>query len=321
MKAPIAFVLFNRPDTTGRVFAEIRAAQPRELFLIADGPRANVPGDIERCAAARKIVEDVDWECEVRRNFSDINLGCGQRPATGIDWVFENVDRAIILEDDCVPHLTFFRFCDELLERYAEDERVMHVAGNNFQLGQRRGSYSYYFSRHNICAGGWATWRRAWRHFDPEITKWENLRSTPWLLDILAERRHVDHWMKIFDQAHRDGKSADYWDYQWTFSFWTQSGLAAVPNVELLTNIGFSKDATHTRHAKDKWANVATAPMEFPLRHPPHMIPDGAADRFFLEQTSLNPPPKRRNKLDRVLGRLLGSPVAHSSQQRYDQQN
>lgn len=313
MKAPVALILFNRPETTARVFAEIRRAKPPQLFLIADGPRPHVAADAERCAAARKVVEGVDWDCEVQRNFSDVNLGCGQRPATGISWVFDHADRAIVLEDDCVPHPTFFRFCDELLDRYAEDERLMHVAGNNFQLGHRRGPYSYYFSRHNICAGGWATWQRAWRHFDFEITRWPELRSTPWLHDILDETSYVEEWTRIFNETYARGKAVDYWDYQWTFSFWAQSGLAAVPNVELLTNIGFREDGTHTRHADDKWANVSTSPMEFPLRHPPYLTPDAAADRLFVEQTSVNHSPPRRNGLQRALSRLLTSRVPHSA--------
>lgn len=311
MNAPVALLLFNRPDTTARVFAEVRRAKPPKLFLIADGPRPNAVADGERCAAARAVVENVDWDCEVQRNFSDINLGCGQRPVTGIAWVFEHVDRAIILEDDCVPHPTFFRFCDELLDRYAEDECVMHVAGNNFQLGHRRGPYSYYFSRHNICAGGWATWRRAWQHFDFEITRWPGLRNTPWLQDILGEPRYVDQWKRIFDEARAHGKTADYWDYQWTFNFWAQSGLAVVPNVELLSNIGFREDGTHTKQADDKWANVSTAPIEFPLRHPPHMTPDAAADRFFVEQTSVNLSPPPRNGFYRILSRLRALRVPH----------
>ncbi len=158
IRTPVALIIFNRPDTTERVFAEIAKARPPKLFIIADGPREDRPGEAERCASARAIVDRVDWNCEVQKNYSDVNLGCGARPATGISWVFDQVEEAIILEDDCIAHPTFFRFCDELLEKYRDDERIMHIAGNNFQFGNQRTSFSYFFSHHNIC-WGWASWR------------------------------------------------------------------------------------------------------------------------------------------------------------------
>jgi hypothetical protein len=145
VKSPVAFIFFNRPDLTEKVFNRIRKAQPQELFLIADGPRINNSEDERKCFEARKIVDQIDWECEVCRNYSDQNLGCGVRPATGISWVFEHVDRAIILEDDCLPHPSFFNFCDELLERYKYDQRVMQISGTNLQYGNKWTDYSYYF--------------------------------------------------------------------------------------------------------------------------------------------------------------------------------
>src|SRR4030095_1100293 len=135
LQTPVALLIFNRPETTARVLAEIRNARPAKLLIIGDGPRPGEPADAERCLAARAAAANIDWGCEVLKNYSDVNLGCGQRPASGLDWVFQNVDRAIIMEDDCLPHPTFFRFCDELLEHYRDDERVMTVSGNNFQYG------------------------------------------------------------------------------------------------------------------------------------------------------------------------------------------
>ena len=160
MDAPVAFIIFNRADTAARVFAEISKAKPSKLFVIADGPRPARPGEAEKCAAVRAMIDKVDWECEVLKNYSDVNLGCGARVASGISWVFEHVDRAIILEDDCVPHRSFFRFCGELLEEFLVDERVMMINGHNpfFQVQNR--SYSYTFSRLGI-AWGWATWAQS----------------------------------------------------------------------------------------------------------------------------------------------------------------
>ena len=143
LTTPVAFIIFNRPDTTEQVFQRIREAKPKKLLVIADGPRENRIGEDEKCAKTRAIIDQVDWDCEVLKNYSSINLGCGKRPATGITWVFEQVEEAIILEDDCLPHPTFFRFCQEMLQRYATDERIMHISGNNFQFKENKTKYSY----------------------------------------------------------------------------------------------------------------------------------------------------------------------------------
>jgi len=174
LRTPVVLIIFNRPPTTERVFAEIAKARPQKLFVVADGPRPERSGEAEKCAAARAVIDRVDWECEVLRNYAEVNLGCRQRPPTGISWVFEQVAEAIILKDDCVPHPTFFRFCEELLEKYREDERVMHISGSNFQPGYTRGPFSYYFSRFNPI-WGWASWRRAWQHYDLNMKLWAEL--------------------------------------------------------------------------------------------------------------------------------------------------
>ncbi|HUI06234.1 MAG TPA: glycosyltransferase family 2 protein [Verrucomicrobiae bacterium] len=277
-RAPVALIIFNRPDHAAQVFAQIAAARSPQLFVIADGPRPDVPDDAERCAAARAVVEHVDWDCDVKRNYSDVNLGCGLRPTTGLAWVFQQVDRAIVLEDDCVPDLTFFRFCDEVLERYRDDERVMHVAGNNGLQGRRYNAASYFFSRHNLCSGGWATWARARRHFDIELKQWPALRDTPWLEYIVGEPRGAAVWRRIFDEAHAAGTRASYSDYQWTFICWMENGLSVIPNVELCRNIGFGEGATHTVGASSPWRVDRTEAMRFPLVHPPCVTPDAEAD-------------------------------------------
>lgn len=148
LTTPVAFLVFNRPDTTIRVFEEIRRARPPKLLVVADGARADRPGEAEKCAQVRAIVEQVDWECGVLKNYADDNMGCKRRISSGLDWVFANVEEAIILEDDCLPHPSFFRFCEELLRRYRDDERVMMISGDNFQFGKKRTDYSYYFSKY-----------------------------------------------------------------------------------------------------------------------------------------------------------------------------
>ena len=146
LTTPVAFIIFNRPDTTRIVFEEIKKAKPEKLLIIADGPRNNKPGEKERCAETRAIVENIDWECEVLRNYSDKNMGCKNRVASGLNWVFENVEEAIILEDDCLPDQSFFRYCQELLEKYRDDKRIMLIAGDNMLFENNKQKYSYYFS-------------------------------------------------------------------------------------------------------------------------------------------------------------------------------
>ena len=310
---PVALLVFNRPDVTERVFREVARARPRRLLLVADGPRRDRPEDAERCAATRAVVERVDWDCEVLRNYSDVNLGCGVRPATGLRWVFEQVEEAIILEDDCLPHPTFFRYCDELLAKYRDDERVMHVSGDNWHFGGDAGPYSYFFSRYCYSCG-WASWRRAFRHYDPDMKLWAGLRDTPWLLDLLGDPEAVEFWKAKFDLARTLGpEKVDGWDWPWLFACWAHGGLSILPRVNLISNIGFGADATHTRSTDDMRANVPTAPMEFPLRHPPCMARDTAADRAIVEQVGLVRAPRTLyRRLRRRCAAALPGPVRRS---------
>jgi hypothetical protein len=277
MKAPVVFIIFNRPDTTARVFEAIRQAKPSLLFVIADGARTSKAGEAEKCAAARAIIDGVDWDCEVRTNYSDVNLGCGKRVASGLDWVFQEVEEAIILEDDCLPHPTFFQFCEELLEYYRNDTRIMAIAGNNFQRGKKYSAASYYFSRYPHC-WGWASWRRAWQYYDFKMSIWPQIRGGEWLDNMLDSKKSVKYWSEIFDNMHYK-ELIDIWDYQWTFACWIQSGLSILPGVNLISNIGFGEDATHTVE-NSPLANLPVQAVEFPLIHPPFLLRNYEADRF-----------------------------------------
>jgi hypothetical protein len=269
MRTPVALIIFNRPDKTQRVFSEISKSKPPKLFIIADGPRDGNKDDIKKCEAARKIVERVDWDCKVYKNYSNINMGCGKRPPTGISWVFQNVDEAIILEDDCIPNSSFFKFCEALLEKYREDERIMTICGRNETYGLAKTSYSYSFRR-MFSVWGWASWRRAWKHYDIEIKLWQELRDTSWLMDILGDIRGVEFWQTIFDKYYCN-KNNDTWDYQWAFAIWAQNGFAIMPEVNLVNNIGFGDGATHTRAVNNPAANIDSGEISFPLRHPPYI--------------------------------------------------
>lgn len=183
LQTPVVFFIFDRPDTTARVFAEIARGKPPKLLLVADGPRPDHPGEAEKCAAARAVVEQVDWPCEALTDYAETNLGCRRRVSSGLDWVFATVEEAIILEDNCLPHPTFFRFCEELLERYRDDERVMRISGGNHKFGRKIGTDSYYFTRY-AHVWGWASWRRAWRYYDVNMKSWMSATDKRAFLDV-----------------------------------------------------------------------------------------------------------------------------------------
>ena len=280
LNTPVAFLIFNRPRTTERVFAEIARARPPKLLVVADGPRGDRAGEDALCRQTRAITERVDWDCEVLTNFADENLGCKKRIASGIDWVFSQVPEAIILEDDCLPDPSFFRFCEDMLTRYRHDERVGMVSGGNLQFGRQRGDASYYFSRYTHI-WGWATWRRAWQHYDRDIALWPAFDQEGWLQKLFARPEEQKYWQQSFEWVH--GDQLDTWDCSWTFAALLRGMLQVVPNVNLISNIGFGADATHT-HIVSEHANLPTAAMQFPLKHPAFVLANVEADQFISEQ-------------------------------------
>jgi hypothetical protein len=275
LKTPVAFILFNRPDVTSRVFEEIRRARPSTLLLIADGPRPHVPGEADQCAQARSIVSRIDWPCELLTNYSEQNLGCKLRVSSGLDWVFQQVEEAIIIEDDCLPDPSFFAFCQALLERYRNDPRVMHITGDNFQPPGWSYPYSYYFSRY-ASIWGWATWRRAWKLYDVKISRWPEMKASGWLSDDLSDPREVQVWTQNFDRVYAG--NYDTWDHQWTFTCFSNGGLAVTPAVNLVKNIGFGAAATHTT-TPGPLADRATGSI-VSITHPPQVERSRKEDDF-----------------------------------------
>lgn len=286
IRTPVTLIIFNRPALAERVLKAIASVRPRQLFVVADGPRPGNAADVEKCAAARAVIKQVNWECDVRTHFSDVNLGCGKRPATGISWVFEQADRSIILEDDCVPDPSFFPFCEELLERYRDDERVMQINGSNFLHLPPELKTSYYFSRFPVC-WGWATWQRAWRHFDIKLGLWPSLKDTSWLMDISEHPVAKEYWAREFQRAYEQKGEVSYWDHQWGFACWANSGLAIAPRSNLISNHGCGADGTHCLGADDARAELPLEPMKFPLVHPANVLCSAEMDRRFLQDIVL----------------------------------
>ena len=279
LSTPVLLIIFNRAHTTQKVFDRIRQLRPTKLYVAADGPRAHVPTDIEKCAEARNIINQVDWECDVKTLFRDTNLGCGIAPSSSISWLFEHEETGIILEDDCVPSKSFFWFCQELLEKYKNDTRVMHISGNNYLNGWKRDNdYSYYFSD-KVNAWGWATWRRAWQLYDYNIVNYPELKKKGYLNGIFLNKFEEKYRLSKLEETFTNIAKGDVWDYQWEFTVYSNSGLCIVPEANLVQNIGFGEDATHTFNLHDKSGYVKENEIAFPLRHPPFVIRDVESDK------------------------------------------
>lgn len=274
---PVVLIIFNRPDTTKKVFEEIRKAEPKRLFVIADGPRQNVERDKELCKLTREITENIDWDCKVTRDYAIGNYGLRKRVASGLTNMFESVEEAIILEDDCVPHQSFFPFCQELLERYRNEKKVMMISGNNFFCELRDKEYSYYFSSFNHI-WGWATWKRAWGLYQNGMKDWNDLKEGDFLNNILQNDDSVKYFRTIFQEVY-EGK-INSWAYEWLYTGWLQNGLSIVPSKNLVTNIGFGTEATNTKSKSHRTANISADEIGFPLIHPPKTERDLKADMF-----------------------------------------
>ncbi|MBB5317220.1 glycosyltransferase family 2 protein [Tunturibacter empetritectus] len=286
LQTPVALFVFKRPETTRQVFEAIAQVRPIKLLLVADGPRNDRHGEAEACLKVRDIVAQVDWPCEVYTNFADGNLGCQERVISGLDWVFSLVEEAIILEDDCLPDLSFFPFCQELLERYRGDDRVASITGTNLVEKYLNTDSSYYFSQ---LGGiwGWASWRSEWQRYDRYLKDWPKLKQEKMLSEIFGDSKAVAYWTEIFDAMHnRTGPNT--WDYQWLYTRLKNNSLNIIPRTNLISNIGFGMDATHTAEIDSRLIQPRRA-IEFPLRHPSSFVPSRSTDRYLqgLFTTSL----------------------------------
>ena len=302
LETPVALILFRRPERTARVFERIREARPTQLFLIADGPSAGDEEEARDAEAARAVVEQVDWPCEVVRDYASENLGLKHRIPTGLGRLFERVERAIVLEDDCLPHPSFFPYCDQLLDRYADEERIVHVSGSQLLRRPPSGA-GYHFSRY-VHIWGWATWRRAWRHYDVELADWHRLPDAERearlrrLFDEESERRY---WRYVWNKS----AEIDNWDAQWSYVCLMRDALAINPNRNLISNVGFGSDATNALEDPFGIGGRPLEGIEFPLSHPSAIERDVEADaeasrRLFRHPDPPPPPAAWREPVERV---------------------
>lgn len=311
MKKPVLLVTFNRPELTRTVLRAIREYEPEVLFVFQDGAREGNTQDIERCQQVRTVIsESIDWKCDVHTLYSEVNLGCGPGPARGISWFFEHVDEGIIIEDDAVPHIDFFEFAAQMLDRYRNDGNVMCIGSMQLE-GKRYGDGSYYFSRmnHTLCA--WATWRRAWGIFDIKLVDLNRKELNSVLRRYKCDLREREYWCARLDEIHKDGLHNSSWDQQFWMSIWRRGGKGILPNVNLCSNIGFCEDSTHTWNSNSPAAAKKTSSI-LPIIHPTdesiQRLADRDFQRIYFDPDNYGKKGRRRLKyrLNRRLKRLLG---------------
>jgi len=281
---------------TRQSFAAIAKARPPKLFVFADGPKDD-PEDTRLCQEARRVIDQVDWDCELRTDFSDTNLGCGRRLASGFQWIFDQVEEAILIEDDCVPTESFFWFCQSLLEKYRDDERIMHINGTNFRSGRVRTPCSYYFSKYSHSCG-WASWRRAFQHYDFGMASWPQFRDSGLLAASCTDPVEQRYWTRVFDRQISDNPT-DAWSYAWRYAIFRRGGVTVTPTVNMVSNIGFGRpDAVHTKYRQKP------APTEdvWELRHHPAVVVDSTAEAYTFRHHTY--PLRRRVRY--TLMRMLG---------------
>ena len=264
-KSPILFLIFNRLDTTKQVFDVIRQSRPDRLYIAADGARVNIDGETEKIKLVRDYVtSNIDWPCEVKTLFREKNLGCKFAVSSAIEWFFQNEEQGIILEDDCLPDISFFQFCEELLEKYKNNQDIAMIGGNNFN-SKKIGSADYYFSRIPHI-WGWATWRRSWQKYDIEMSAYPDFRKENIIKNIWLDKKVQNYWLDIIDEVYNN--KVNTWDYQFTFSIFLRKGLCINPNKNLVSNIGFTKNFTNTILMDSRVANLNTEKIYFPIKHP-----------------------------------------------------
>ena len=285
LNTAVLFLVFNRLDTTTQVFEEIRKAQPPRLYVASDGPRDSRENEQTVVDEVRDfILANIDWPCEIETLFREKNLGCKIAVSSAIDWFFEHEESGIILEDDCLPDPSFFRFCEEMLVKYDTDERIMHVTGNN-QVSTIMVSNSYSYTKH-CSIWGWATWRRAWEHYDVGITSWKKPNIRNGVLSYFYGIGNNSNFINIFDNVYNG--LIDTWDYQWVFSIAAQSGLSVMPSVNLIKNIGHGHpEAVHTASADVPMAKLVAGRVDFPLATNRYVVVDNDLDHALFRAGNL----------------------------------
>ena len=301
MTPAILFIVYKRPMQTRLVFEEIRKAKPKKLFIAGDGPKKGNQDDFNKVEEVRNIFDTIDWDCDLKTLFFSENQGSKVTESSAIDFFFSNVDEGIILEDDCLPNESFFKFCATLLEKYRDNQRIMHIGGNNFLPESSGTGPSYYFSVH-AHGWGWATWKRAWKNYDVAMLDFPNFKKSRPREGLFADYKMRKYYLEIFDKVHRG--LVDCWDYQWSFAISKANGLAIVPSVNLVTNIGFGIDGTYCTDESHPASNIKTKIIEN-IKHPESIEINYDADKFVFYKYMHTPwKIKIKNKTNSILNKL-----------------
>ncbi|MBD2752566.1 hypothetical protein [Spirosoma validum] len=280
MQLNVLFIIFNKVDETKRVFNVIKKQKPSRLFVAADGPRLNKEGEVEKCKYVRQwVLENIDWNCEVKTLFRDENVGCGRGPSEAITWFFEHVTEGVILEDDCLPNDTFFTFCLHLLDKYRDEHKISMISGNNFQQIQPMALDSDYYFSIFPSSHGWATWRRSWDGFDYHLSGWPKANKAKLKTYLFEVKEYSQWWLNYFTWLY-ENKPEDMWDFQFHYLCMIRNQLAIIPKANLVTNIGYGPDATHSQNPDSYFANVPTYELAIPFKHPSSIERNYAADLF-----------------------------------------
>lgn len=282
LTTPVLFIAFNRENPARMVMEAIRAAKPPRLYFACDGPRNEE--ERERCESVRALVSMVDWECEVHTRFNDANLGVMMGESTAMDWFFEHEEDGIILEDDTLPSQSFFWYCQELLERYRNDDRVWCIMGNNLMTEWKtKDNASYYYSAHGYGAyWGWAGWRRVWNKYDVRMADWPACRDNDLLNGHFLSKAEMAEAYKLFEGQYTGVIRS--WDYQMDLARILNRGVTCIPNVNMIRNIGFGAEGTHTVSENDRRNKEELGETAFPMVHPRYMLVDVQRDMAYFER-------------------------------------
>lgn len=275
VQTPLILFVYNRENTTRQLLDALSHVKASKIYVFADGPKKEIFQDYDQCAKVRALIDQFSKRSSIKKFYSDINRGCEKQIPSGISEVLSHEKRCIVLEDDCIPESSFFRYCDELLDYYENDTRIMTISGTNIQV-KKRTSDSYYFSKFTH-SWGWATWKRAWQHYDHNMNKWQELKTTNWLREHFTRELSIKIWTNIFDRVVAEQMNA--WDYRWLYSMWLKRGYTIIPSVNLVKHIGFGSESTHFRNTTQK-NEMKTRQIEFPLRHPKVVSCHALADEF-----------------------------------------
>lgn len=284
---PVLLIVFNRPDSTKLVLGVLESVKPQKFFIACDGPRIDRISDIELVKEVRTLCDNIGWKCEIERLYHDSNLGCSNGPRSAINWFFSHVEAGIILEDDCLPCPSFFKYCGTLLEYFKNDNQVLNICGSN--MGYNKVDTSGYFFSRFMNMSGWATWRRSVIEIDYELKSWNKVRYPFWKSYKMLRQSFFDtdvnwyrYWRDKFDKTITI-EHVSWWDWQWIYYQLSTKKLSVIPNQNLVSNIGFNASATHTKDPDNPLANLPTGTLTFPLKHLEYKKPDFGYEEYAVK--------------------------------------